>query len=261
MATNKLLSDQYHLLHHTGDDSYKRWICLNRNGFNVSESVKHQQNRGIQCIQQSGRFQQPWPSPLPSTLSSLSPWAVSGHSGTTDTWWNTDTKGPTTTLGLVPAVLQQCEPHRSCGVKPLAGTGSLWVLLFHRNSSMPTPLSAQPVFSRIERLDTRKGAAEKQFLLLCRVSVKAQHIFTTVSSKACAGRMHCATLSPPQGHQQNTPSPEHMSTHRLSLVTATRDRQPRPCHLLGMVNEKKPSRAPGGCTEQSTVLLHAKWGI
>lgn len=164
-----------------------------------------------------------------------------------------------------PAVLQQCEPYRSCGVKPLAWTGFLWVLFFYRNSSMPTAPSANPVFSRMERVDTRKGAAEKSFLLFCRVSVKAQHAFTTVSSKACAGRMTVSLCHLLKDSRQNTPSPEHMFSHSLSLAMAIRDRQPDPCHLLGIYANgclvKKPSRAPGGYTEQSNVLLHAQWEI
>lgn len=144
----------------------------------------------------------------PEQLFPLSYNCVRTHSGTTKKWWNTDTKEPTTTLSLVPQLCSNSVSPRETVVS------SLWHGLALSGSSFSTGIPAwplytsalfspslHPAFSRMERLDMRKGAAEKLFLLFCRVWVKVQHVFTTVSSKACAARMHCVTLSPPQGQQ------------------------------------------------------------
>lgn len=97
--------------------------------------------RGIQCIQQSGRCQQPQPPTFSSTPSSLSPSqsCARTHSGISDHWQNTDTKGPMTTLGLVP---QLC----SNSVRPTEAVGSsLWHGLALSGSSFSTGIPACPL--------------------------------------------------------------------------------------------------------------------
>lgn len=160
---------------------------------------------------------------------------VRTHSGTSDNWWNTDTKGPTTTLGLVP---QLC----SNSVSPTEAVGSsLWHGLALSGSSFSTGIPACPLhcphiqFSG-EWRDLTQVKVQLWNSSCC--SAGSEYKFSTFSLQSqvkpvleeCTVSL-CHLL---KDSRQNTPSPEHMFTHRLSLAMDIGGRQPYPRHLLGI---------------------------